>query len=1337
MPCGRRDGAALVIVLGFVVMLLMLLMAFFSQTTLERQLASASSGTSLDEIFASGVVETIVSDLRQEIAAGSSNSVTVTGSQTNTLYFPVTNTAMIPSVSGFITNNGLENVVKVSRADTPPFPKEAPYLNAPNPGTRAANLNTATAPSVNGRSISPSRWNKALLIARSDTNSATDAKPISDFTPPDWILVDRRGSNPVSWNSNLIWSASNPTTVVGRYAYVIYNEGGLLDANVAGHPTSLTIDKFPPLGQKSTIAFADLSSIGLNPTQIDTLVGWRNAASARSSGKFPSYNISTDGATNYGWLMMNVTNAFLGIYTNSLSGGEGPRSDRRFSGRRELIDFLKGADPSGTAGALNALRYLGTFSRDLNQPSYVPEPGRPKVLPVNQGGNDATGGDDLINPSYLTIRVDAPFARNDGTQAVVGEPLVKKRFPLSYLSWLTYQGPSANASQATKQAMLAQGIPQSIIDKGTPENILAWFGLTWDPTGFWIYRKGTASPIKTLARVRDAGRDPDFFELLKSAVTVGALGKAYTLGNLPSTPDGWNQEKDNSVDAQIMQIAANIIDQSDFDGYPTRIQFNDGMLFGGRLLEYRGVEDLPYIYRVREGKVMTQDSIPSVGTLPAIGAVTFPGTGVVLQEPEIWNPHAMTTNSTTAPRPTQFRLVASTMDPLSGSPSSFRISMQWRLSSGGWVTSSVSTTMVNNQAISFAIPSGRPDLFREPTLLIKPGVPSDSGLAGPGPYTLPASFPGAVQLVSNNVPDSRIYTGIPMWVNAPMTIAVQSSQAAIGWIRTPSNPTTAGITGYVPVTAVNYPTGNPPITYRLQCRDSLGNWVTYDERYDIVAAAQEYNSANGSAAGSAANATFWRQSGTGGAMNAIGSEISDLAFDPRCSRFGLQWAGSYGRGAMIQAIPLGAPVGYLADSRISMISLGGWAAPMTGTWSAGNSMIMNAARQMAIMTTRPDEYGGLIFSTYNASITYYGKNSGPTAPGWMPLGVSVVMRPGMIVQNNPNINNSSTLMYTGDVQTLNPAYAYPNQCFADADGVVRRAMAGWVPSTPVLPVKLSTSPNPSGLPLKTAYGFDGSGRATPITAGSGANEYLSRPIVLNRPFGSVAELGYVSSGTPWRNLDFCTPESMASALLDVFCISDSSGLEGLTAGRVSLNTRQTPVIQAILAGAYRDEFSNGTSLVSGPISTNLASAMGTALTTRTATNPLVNVSDLVGRWKGAVNVGGPYINGSKSYAGFSADDGSSSVDNIASVLSNSVIAVDPELRIMRFRESTVRALAATGQTRLWNLMIDVIAQTGRYPTSAKSLGGFLVEGERRYWVHLAIDRLTGRVVDKEIEMINE
>ena len=67
----------------------------------------------------------------------------------------------------------------------------------------------------------------------------------------------------------------------------------------------------------------------------------------------------------------------------------------------------------------------------------------------------------------------------------------------------------------------------------------------------------------------------------------------------------------------------------------------------------------------------------------------------------------------------------------------------------------------------------------------------------------------------------------------------------------------------------------------------------------------------------------------------------------------------------------------------------------------------------------------------------------------------------------------------------------------------------------------------------------------------------------------------------------------------------------------------------------------------------------------------------------------------------------------------------------------IRALADCSNTRTWNLLIDMVAQVGKYPSSASSLDNFLVEGERHYWLHVAIDRYTGKIVDKQLEIVRE
>jgi hypothetical protein len=279
--------------------------------------------------------------------------------------------------------------------------------------------------------------------------------------------------------------------------------------------------------------------------------------------------------------------------------------------------------------------------------------------------------------------------------------------------------------------------------------------------------------------------------------------------------------------------------------------------------------------------------------------------------------------------------------------------------------------------------------------------------------------------------------------------------------------------------------------------------------------------------------------------------------------------------------------------------------------------------------------------------------------------------------------------------------------------------------------------------------------------------------MLHRPFHSVGELGYVFSDTPWRNLDFSTAESGGSALLDVFCLNDTSNSDGLAAGKVNLNTRQLPVLEAILAGAYMDPKLIGTTLKTAQIDlAATAPSVARALIARTSSTtgnlgPLRNMGELVGRfmsqtkihdlgqsvitggYEGTLSSSSGFFDGKLSYSGFGDagwDTGTSApklstpaTDIYSAYRGSSQLATvrDTVTNIQRFREAPIRALAAVGQTRVWNLMIDMVAQTGRYPQNPSGLNSFIVQGERRYWVHLAIDRLTGKVIDKQVEFVKE
>ena len=287
--------------------------------------------------------------------------------------------------------------------------------------------------------------------------------------------------------------------------------------------------------------------------------------------------------------------------------------------------------------------------------------------------------------------------------------------------------------------------------------------------------------------------------------------------------------------------------------------------------------------------------------------------------------------------------------------------------------------------------------------------------------------------------------------------------------------------------------------------------------------------------------------------------------------------------------------------------------------------------------------------------------------------------------------------------------------YGDADGVVRRGMAGAVPSAT------------SGIPTMT------------VSTSGGA--LVSRPVMLNRPFRSVSELGYVFRDTPWKNLDFSLPESGDNALLDVFCINEDYRPDAVAAGRVDLNTKQAPVLQALwqaLTGTRslciinrrrrpppnKRPCSPQEAIKISPALVKRTTVGGTnASVSLTTPQPLSNIADLVGRFITGSASTSISSNGaaagvvSVSYNGYWGGTGAS-YDGFSADLANSGIYVDPSspvfpnesFLIQRFRETTMRALSDSGQAGTWNLMIDVVAQSGHYPSSATSLSTFSWKG---------------------------
>ncbi len=219
-------------------------------------------------------------------------------------------------------------------------------------------------------------------------------------------------------------------------------------------------------------------------------------------------------------------------------------------------------------------------------------------------------------------------------------------------------------------------------------------------------------------------------------------------------------------------------------------------------------------------------------------------------------------------------------------------------------------------------------------------------------------------------------------------------------------------------------------------------------------------------------------------------------------------------------------------------------------------------------------------------------------------------------------------------------------------------------------------------------------------------------MILNRPFLSVGELGYAYSGMEWRSLDFSSPQSGDSGLLDLFTLNDTENVnqQSMISGVLNINTHNPSVLQAMISGGLI----NGLDSTGAGITSADAQTMANAIVTETTTNkPLLNRAELATRV--------------------------ASLPSIKTALAAGTPAVVTKDR----REAVVRALAEPADTRTWNLLIDLVVQAGRYPTTAvaartqAALSQFDVQGERRYWLHVAIDRYTGKVIDEQLELIHD
>ncbi len=1146
-----RKGMALIITLFTVVLLTLLVMVFFSKAMINRQISFSSANLAKTEMLAQAALETVIGELRQEIVE---NSVAVDNISTaSPVYQPSTPAKAFPSKLGTVTPDtmGKETLVKVSAKEIGIHAKST-VVASPIP------LDTE---SLNGRAVSSKRWfgSKGPQLG-------------SQSTLPTWLYMTRSNGvkNPPIADAK---QSTGKDYVIGRFGYSIYDVSGRFDVNVAGYPTSAT----NVIGAKSSQAYADLSVLrtvnsSIDEKAVDDFITWRNGTTDTATGTNYQAHVS-EYSSKYGFLQVKDSHNVL------LSRGEMLRAMKE-----KLVP--------------NTPEYFTHFSREVNAPSWRPNTnstfmtnyvGGAGTTPVNylSDANKDESANRFATGVRHTTATTVTHYNDDGTsdsyRVKPGDPVMQHRFSLAKLAWLEHAGAKSGISAAA---------------------IRACFGLEWksptvnQPYYYWEYVEVTASPksIKTLAQVATEGREPNFFELLNAGILSGSLAKSpgaiqnpLPQPNVSVVGPGGQYFEDYGAEPSlhVMQIGANIIDQSDVDSYPTAIYF-PAFATGAQKYEFYntafGIENLPFLHRIYLIAFEDTNAPPET----AWGTAT---NWKFYMQPEIWNPHQSLPTTATGAKPTHLRLRA-----YGGVQGDFNNA---QLTSKGCVGSVIdydSNPSYRDLYFSDANAGlSTSNFYSKPTLLL--ATMADASVATTDPVNLcTAALLGVAFGGSTSVPApydhlnfAAIYAGSSSW---PKNLAQTPWSNALPSMNPQLSP------NFRLTLALEYWDGNrwTPYTFMSRIGILLRNNSTCPQ-VDMAL-----------------------QNGT---LQTAGWTWNH-ASDPRTDRLSISVTRTNGGN-------IGSNFLYPEQS-------------VDSDFNAAKGF----SKQVAMEDYYPRTTDGFYYQTTPASTSSMSGKMG--MPMWM-----------MNLITNPDAANNAG-------STYNSYYMDPDGVVRPGDGVRRKASTG-----------------------EGCYLYHSTSQPTTTDQ--------RRPVILNRSFRSVGELGYAFRDLPGKNLDLWSTSSADAALLDFFSVNDGPNV---VAGKINPNSSNSLILQSLLSSATKTEYPATTT-----ISTTEANTIATQIMNGLADKsllPIASRTDLV----------------------------LSLSDRI-----NAAFTQDSDKKNKALAEAPTRALSENLNTGTWNLLIDLVAQTGRFPESASGLHQFLVEGEKRYWLHLAIDRQTAKVVSQQLEPVYE
>lgn len=1182
---------ALLITLAMVTLTSIMLVTFVTMMQQDKAATTSYSQSAKTSDLALGALQLIVEDFRKEMRQGGDPDLSYAS---RPLFTNLTSHIMQPVPFG--TNAAMRSLIRIS-TNQPAFSSSA---------LRSTTLSTTLA-SRNGRFLSTNRWSKPQL-----------GRFPSDTTVPYWILVTRAGlTNGLGLQFGTTGgtlnnaSYSNTNYAIGRVAYAIYDVGGLLDITVAGHPSSLTSAQIKEL--KGTLAAVDLSQIkdssGASLIDPDKLIAWRNAATGQLPGAYLNH-VTTFASTNG--------------FRKTAQG------DSTFINRQDLI---KAAQSQRVGISTNALPYLTTFTRDSGIPTWRPTQNAPAGNKYNykDNANNTSSTNCFLPLIRHATGGTVPFYHSDGRldsyTVKAGDPLLRRRFPLDRLKWMTRTG------------------PKSGID---PQAIRSCFGLEWTASSVtpgarvWKYVGSTSAvnsnPFSTLKQVADETdkREPNFFELLQAGILNGSLGY-YGGSNQQLDPKGYEAKSA----LQLCRIVANIIDQYDEDTYPTIIECP--------------VYSMPY-------QISGVESLPCLNVYKNICAASASGGSLTFYGlPGLWNPHQSPADASKITPKIRLSFVGTI------------------LSRCNWATTLIGNPMLpeavgifgENTSVSFTSPAsielksntpGKGVLgFAEPALLGQLDVSGsvNGNNPGGGSWELTPALGNTLAVLKGNQ-----YVGLRL-KEMPLELTA-AREKIVQVLAGKKKPSDVGVTGYADLTSVarekernmgEVATRMTDGQLYLEYEQSAGVWVPYSflfgmntkDRSTWVSKPQSAFSSGHNPWRSTVQPNYIdltvlanvQQTGTAtfDQVDAWG-ENGSLHYqkvDPLCIRIipsiFIRWL----NGNTTSTNPSGTP----QMKNVGILPLWATASQLNNLPGSSDESKFAGSGYGAADWDRTREAGVDPSTTANPQMRGVPTNIAGSGAnnGYFP---ATLCRNAGIESKGNN--------YTG------------NTVIKDPDGTARLADNG-----------LYGSPTETGPEQGNPY-----------------RNTQDRPVRLDRPFLSVADLGYVLRDNPWRSLNFFTEDSADAGLLDLFSLHEVDD-NSASAGKLDLNTQNTTVLAAVLNTA-----------------TPQAGAIAQSLTAFTNPNnnaqgPLINKAGLVTQL-------------------FDKNNGLAEFKNI---------------KLKSAREEIIRTLADIGQVGTWNLMIDLVAQSGKYPTDASRLEHFIVEGEQRLWLHVALNRFTGEVVDQQIEIVTE